>query len=40
MPCKKCENGKWKFGNTGKCQYNTKAECETDNADYYEDRRS
>ena len=40
MPCKKCENGKWKFGNTGKCQYNTKAECETDNADYYEDMKT
>ena len=40
MPCKKCENGKWKFGNTGKCQYNTKAECETDNADYYVDLKT
>ena len=40
MPCKKFENGKWKFGNTGKCQYNTKAECETDNADYYEDLKT
>jgi hypothetical protein len=28
MPCKKCENGKYKFGNT--------AECQEDNKDYYE----
>jgi len=40
MPCKKCENGKWKFGNTGKCQYNTKSECESENADYYEDMKT
>tara|TARA_Y100000592_G_C5446112_1_gene306093 strand:+ start:602 stop:1318 length:717 start_codon:yes stop_codon:yes gene_type:complete len=37
MPCKKCENGNYKFGNTGKCEYKTKAECEADNKDYYED---
>ena len=37
MPCKKCENGKYKFGNTGKCQYDTLAECEEANKDYYED---
>ncbi|QDP61361.1 MAG: putative peptidase [Prokaryotic dsDNA virus sp.] len=37
MPCKKCENGNFKFGNTGKCKYKTKAECEADNKDYYED---
>tara|TARA_R100001015_G_C4634546_1_gene201245 strand:+ start:3133 stop:3855 length:723 start_codon:yes stop_codon:yes gene_type:complete len=35
MPCKKCENGNYKFGDTGKCQYKTKAECENANKDYY-----
>ena len=27
MPCKKCENNKYRFGN-GNCKYNTLAECE------------
>lgn len=36
MPCKPCENGKWKFGSTGKCQYESKESCEKDNADYYD----
>lgn len=35
MPCYECENGKWKFGQTGNCQYDTKSECETANKDYY-----
>ena len=35
MPCYECENGKWKFGETGKCQYSSKSECETANKDYY-----
>tara|TARA_R100000654_G_scaffold14163_2_gene30584 strand:- start:8008 stop:8985 length:978 start_codon:yes stop_codon:yes gene_type:complete len=35
MPCYECENGKWKFGETGRCQYSTKLECETSNKDYY-----
>ena len=35
MPCYECENGKWKFGETGKCQYDSKSECETANKDYY-----
>ncbi len=35
MPCYECENGKWKFGETGKCQYETKSDCETANKDYY-----
>ncbi len=37
MPCTKCENGKYKFGKTGSCKYDTKAECEEDNKDYYQD---
>ena len=28
MPCKKCEDGKYKHGETGECKYDTKAECE------------
>jgi hypothetical protein len=40
MPCKKCENGKYKFGDTGKCQYDTLAECEEDNKDYYEEMKT
>tara|TARA_Y100001938_G_scaffold129965_1_gene185481 strand:+ start:1609 stop:2328 length:720 start_codon:yes stop_codon:yes gene_type:complete len=36
MPCKKCENGKYKFGNTGECKYDTLTECQQDNKDYYE----
>ena len=35
MPCYECENGKWKFGETGKCQYDSNSECETANKDYY-----
>ena len=35
MPCLECENGLWRFGESGKCQYSSKAECESANADYY-----
>jgi len=35
MPCYECENNKWKFGETGECQYDSKSECETANKDYY-----
>jgi len=35
MPCEKCEDGKVKWGSTGKCEYDTIAECEADNKDYY-----
>mgnify|MGYP001590244590 CR=1 FL=1 len=34
MPCLECENEMWRFGETGKCQYATKSECEKDNEDY------
>ena len=37
MPCKKCKDGKVKWGDTGECKYDTIAECEADNKDYYED---
>ena len=36
MPCKECENGKVKWGNTGECEYDTIAECEAANKDYYD----
>ena len=29
MPCIKCSNGKWKFGEKGKCSFKTKEACET-----------
>ena len=37
MPCEKCKNGKTKWGKTGSCKYDSVAECEADNKDYYED---
>ena len=36
MPCEQCENGKYKWGKTGDCTYDTVAECEEANKDYYE----
>ena len=39
MPCEQCENGKFKWGKTGSCKYDSKAECEEDNKDYYEDMK-
>ena len=39
MPCEECENGKYKWGKTGSCKYDSKAECEEDNKDYYEDMK-
>ena len=27
MPCIKCSNGKWKYGEKGKCLYNTLKKC-------------
>ena len=38
MPCEKCENG-YKWGKTGSCTYDTVAECEEANKDYYEDMK-
>jgi|TARA_R110002020_G_scaffold448292_1_gene661027 hypothetical protein len=37
MPCKKCKDGKVKWGNTGECKYDTIEECKEANADYYEE---
>ena len=36
MPCEECENGKVKWGKTGSCEYDTIAECEEANKDYYD----
>ena len=33
MPCKKCENGKWKWGERGDCEYDTREACEAANPD-------
>jgi len=35
MPCLECENKLWRFGESGKCEYTTKLECEEANKDYY-----
>lgn len=31
MPCEECVNGKWKFGKTGECRWDTEAECDEAN---------
>ncbi len=36
MPCEECENGNVKWGQSGDCQYDSIAECEAANKDYYE----
>ena len=35
MPAEECNNGKWKWGQTGECKYETQEEAEKDNEDYY-----
>ena len=40
MPCEKCENGKYKWGKTGSCKHDTKAECEEANKDYYKKKNT
>lgn len=34
MPCKKCSNGKYKFGDKGECKH-TKAKCREIERAYY-----
>ena len=34
MPCKKCKEGKYKWGETGECEYATKEDCESKNHKY------
>ena len=40
MPCTKCEEGKYKWGKTGSCKYDTREACEEDNKDYYEQMKT
>ena len=35
MPCKKCKDGKYKWGNTGECKYDSKESCEKANPKKY-----
>ena len=37
MPAEECDNGLWKWGETGECKYETQEEAEEDNEDYYEE---
>ncbi len=34
MPAEECNNGMWKWGETGECKYETQEEAEDDNEDY------
>ena len=38
MPAKECDNGKWKWGDTGECKYESEQEAIDDNSDYDESR--
>ena len=40
MPCEKCKDGKVKWGKTGSCEYDSIAECEEANKDYYENMKT
>jgi hypothetical protein len=40
MPCKECTEGKVKWGESGECKYDSIAECETANKDYYENLKT
>ena len=33
MPAEECDNGMWKWGETGECKYETQEEAEEDNED-------
>ena len=35
MPCKKCKDENYKYGNTGECKYATKEACEKANPKKY-----
>tara|TARA_R110002095_G_scaffold183379_1_gene160571 strand:+ start:340 stop:690 length:351 start_codon:yes stop_codon:yes gene_type:complete len=34
MPCIKCEDGNFRWGESGECKYDSLASCEADNVDY------
>ena len=38
MPAEECNNGLWKWGETGECKYETQEEAEKDNEGYYRDQ--
>lgn len=40
MPCEKCSDNKYKWGKKGSCKYDTIAECEEDNKDYYIEKKN
>jgi len=40
MPCKECKEGKVKWGESGECEYDSIAECEAANKDYYENLKT
>jgi len=35
MPCTKCKDGKYKWGESGSCKYNSKADCQKANPKHY-----
>ena len=35
MPCEECENGKYKWGETGECEYETLEDCQLANQGEY-----
>ena len=37
MPCTKCEEGKYKWGETGECKYDSKEACEKANPKHYKE---
>ena len=40
MPCTKCDNGKYKWGENGECKYDSKAACEKANPKHYKNLKS
>ena len=40
MPCTKCDNGKWKWGENGECKYDSKDACEKANPKHYKNLKS
>jgi hypothetical protein len=39
MPCTKCKDGKYKWGETGECKYDTKEACEKANPKNYKEMK-
>ena len=40
MPAEECNNGMWKWGETGECKYESQEEAEEDNEDYEEEQNN